>query len=717
MTSKISCVKLIRENIRHRMWLAALCAVAFLLMMPVYSILYLNSMNGPGYEQDPAQLSFFLDYLPTLFNCSRLALFACTFAILVLLCALTGFWHIHSREKLDLYHTLPVRRGKLYAVSWLSGLIMLYVPYLICAALTAAVVAASGLVPMTGHVAVLCLRAVLGGIAAVFVLYNACVFATVLTSRTVTALLSCLAVSVYPLIALYSIYMLQGDFFHSFYTTGQTLTERLALHLSPASLFVYVLHESSTGSFFTLTAAAVVVGAVLMTASFLLYRIYPSEAAGSALAFRRSAPVLKVLIVIPCSIFAVLLILDFMQVPNGIITTLLSVLAAVLLCAVIEFLFHMDLRKLLLGWKSSLIAIAGVAAVLCGFQFDLTGYDTYLPDEGELKTVSIYPDSFSYYFSYPGYDDRIKAETESYVPADQTDAAYTLAQSGINNLENGITPDSIYESASNHTDGEYMTAVFHYTLNSGRTVSRQYALRRDELKEAMTGFLADEEYRRRLFPVTQIDKSRTNDITVTDLYGTEELLELDPDQREALLNAYETDLMNADPDTLINETEVAQLNIYLPDPEDVSTAETSDIRTSQASSSTTGYSGHLMGGLYIYPGFSNTLDLLESYGYTPSEDIDPAGLISLRMTVYPDSVSGESFEKIQAGLSRTASVEIIEDYSGETISVEVTSEEDIALILDNISRKHFGMLDDYNTSGGYVDISYKNGEFGYLSLE
>ena len=98
MTSKISCVKLIRENIRHRMWLAALCAVAFLLMMPVYSILYLNSMNGPGYEQDPDQLSFFLDYLPTLFNCSRLALFACTFAILVLLCALTGFWHIHSRE-------------------------------------------------------------------------------------------------------------------------------------------------------------------------------------------------------------------------------------------------------------------------------------------------------------------------------------------------------------------------------------------------------------------------------------------------------------------------------------------------------------------------------------------------------------------------------------------------------------------------------------------
>ena len=716
MTSKISCVKLIRENIRHRMWLTALCAVAFLLMMPVYSILYLNSVNGPGYEQDPDQLSFFLDYLPTLFNCSRLALFAGVFAILVLLCALTGFWHIHSREKLDLYHSLPVRRGKLYAVSWLSGLIMLYVPYLICAALTAAVVAASGLVPVTGHVAVLCLRAVLGGIAAVFILYNACVFAIVLAGRTVTALLACLAVSVYPLIALYSIFMLQGDFFHSFYNTGQTLTERLALHLSPAGLFIFILQESSTGSFFTLTATAIVIGAVLMTASFLLYRIYPSEAAGNALAFPRSAPVLKVLIVIPCSIFASMIIMDFMRVPNGILTILLSVLAAVLLCAVIEFIFHMDLRKLFRGWKSSLTAIAGVVAVLCVFQFDLTGYDSYLPDEGELKTVSIYPDSFSYYFSYPGYDDRTKAETESYVPADQTDAAYALAQSGINNLENGITPDSIYESASNHTDGEYMTAVFHYKLNSGRTVSRQYAIRRDEVKKTMTGFLADEEYRRRLFPVTQIDKSRTNDITVTDLYGTEELLELEPDQREALLNAYETDLMNADPDTLVNETEVAQLNIYLPDPDDVSTAETSDRRTSRASSSTTGYSGYLMGGLYIYPGFSNTLDLLGSYGYTLSEDIDPAELISLRMTVYPDSVSGESFEKIQAGLSRTASVESIEEYSGETISVEVTSEEDIALILDNISQKHFGMLDDYNTSGGYVDISYKNGEFGYISL-
>ena len=236
-----------------------------------------------------------------------------------------------------------------------------------------------------------------------------------------------------------------------------------------------------------------------------------------------------------------------------------------------------------------------------------------------------------------------------------------LAQSGINNLENGITPDSIYESASNHTDGEYMTAVFHYTLNSGRNVSRQYAIRRDELKEAMTGFLADKEYRRRLFPVTQIDKSRTNDITVTDLYGTEELLELDPGQREALLNAYETDLMNADPDTLINETEVAQLNIYLPDPDDVSTAETSDRRNPglhpqpQDTRLPDGRTVYLSR-IQQHPGSSGLVRIYAVRRHRSGRTHKPA-----RMTVYPDSVSGESFEKIQAGLSRTASVEIIEE--------------------------------------------------------
>ena len=44
MTSKISSyIKLIRSDIRHRGWLAALSCTIFFLLMPVYIMLYLST--------------------------------------------------------------------------------------------------------------------------------------------------------------------------------------------------------------------------------------------------------------------------------------------------------------------------------------------------------------------------------------------------------------------------------------------------------------------------------------------------------------------------------------------------------------------------------------------------------------------------------------------------------------------------------------------------
>ncbi|MFR4124857.1 hypothetical protein [[Ruminococcus] torques] len=51
MISKISYIKLIREDIRHRGWLAALSGVLLFLSMPVYTLIYLDS-----YSEDPEVL-------------------------------------------------------------------------------------------------------------------------------------------------------------------------------------------------------------------------------------------------------------------------------------------------------------------------------------------------------------------------------------------------------------------------------------------------------------------------------------------------------------------------------------------------------------------------------------------------------------------------------------------------------------------------------------
>ena len=58
MISKISYIKLIREDIRHRGWLAALSGVLLFLSMPVYTLIYLDS-----YSEAPEDFRLLAEHL------------------------------------------------------------------------------------------------------------------------------------------------------------------------------------------------------------------------------------------------------------------------------------------------------------------------------------------------------------------------------------------------------------------------------------------------------------------------------------------------------------------------------------------------------------------------------------------------------------------------------------------------------------------------------
>ena len=75
---------------------------------------------------------------------------------------------------------------------------------------------------------------------------------------------------------------------------------------------------------------------------------------------------------------------------------------------------------LLKGWRSSVIAIGFVAVLLAVFQFDFTGYDTYLPKEEKIARIGTLPDSFASYFWYPE-DYTSEDDRESFVLSDDVD--------------------------------------------------------------------------------------------------------------------------------------------------------------------------------------------------------------------------------------------------------------------------------------------------------
>lgn len=95
MISKISYIKLIREDIRHRGWLAALSGVLLFLSMPVYTLIYLDS-----YSEDPEVLKEFADTFSGFINGYNSAFLIILIGILAFAVGISGFQFMHKKKNL-----------------------------------------------------------------------------------------------------------------------------------------------------------------------------------------------------------------------------------------------------------------------------------------------------------------------------------------------------------------------------------------------------------------------------------------------------------------------------------------------------------------------------------------------------------------------------------------------------------------------------------------
>lgn len=95
MISKISYIKLIREDIRHRGWLAALSGVLLFLSMPVYTLIYLDS-----YSEDPEVLKEFADTFSGFINGYNSAFLIILIGILAFAVGISGFQFCIKKKNL-----------------------------------------------------------------------------------------------------------------------------------------------------------------------------------------------------------------------------------------------------------------------------------------------------------------------------------------------------------------------------------------------------------------------------------------------------------------------------------------------------------------------------------------------------------------------------------------------------------------------------------------
>lgn len=129
MTSKISCIKLIKEDLRQRTWLIAILSTVTFLFQPLMLIIGINEKTNwintvtPGFTMKDFKFWLF-NFMG--FNNNALVFCVILFAIL---CGVSGFYYLHSKEKLNLIHSLPIRRERLFFIQFVSGFLIFLIPF------------------------------------------------------------------------------------------------------------------------------------------------------------------------------------------------------------------------------------------------------------------------------------------------------------------------------------------------------------------------------------------------------------------------------------------------------------------------------------------------------------------------------------------------------------------------------------------------------------
>lgn len=701
MTSKISFSKFVKEDIRQRGWLMVLSFILLLLAQTVFAMLLLEAaLSEDKFSSMAQQMDELRKVFPCLLNgTSSLWLEALLF-LLGLLCASTGLSYLHSTEQTDFRHSFPLHRTQWFAVSYTGGLVIFVVPYLAASLLTILAGVRYGI--MTPSVLGQSCMAVLGGILAFLLIYHTTILAMVLTGKMVTGVLAALALSVYGSMAGGVGYDLASYFFGTYSRPGGGLHEKLSGFVSPFVVFLRlisgtagydgsfsligtpyytqrILLLSGTGSLTALLIFTVVFLAVLWALSLFLYKKRPSEAAGNALAFPKTAPVIKVLIAIPTALYIGILT-GSLYIGSTKWIMLISFLSVILLCGLIEFIYHMDLRRLLSGKYSSLISVAGVALILCVFCFDLIGFDSWLPEDEKLESMSMSINGLSDYFCYPDsmmYNSYGTADPD-FLNGDEGrinefEPIYKLAEEGVENAKNGITVENYYRRDDSE---QYVAATIRYYQKSGKSSDRNYALKKETVLAALESLCQDESYRKALFPVFYMDVDEVAAIRLNDIYQEPVHLNLSKQQQEALFSAYEKDVLNVDIMELHDAFPVGELYVELPVEEPGVTKYNITVPN-----------------LYLYESYENTLSLLEKYGYMIRREIDPDDVELLK------DISPDEDPAINAGIARyTVPMEGTERI--------VTDPKEIKEILSQIHYPLSRLL-GYDLTSRSVEITFK----------
>lgn len=542
MTSKISFFKLMKEDFKRRSWLVALIALMDFIVLPVSLMIKVEGMMA-SIEDGYTDISYVIQQYKGYMGADN-QLAVLIVIMTALLTGISGYAYLHSRTKLDFYHSLPIRRKKFFFVQYLSGIIMFVIPYIVSILLCLLIGAVNGL--LTGDIMVITVQMTLLRLLEYLAAYGTAILAVVLTGKVLIAILGAATIIGYFPVVIAICQALNTIFFDTYVTNGRFSTYCNLFSPVLAGVFAEdrIASGNYTGKWLLIGMGILILWGLLLTVlAIWLYGIRKTEAAEHSMAFPKTESVIKVLLVIPLSLVSGLY-LQGMLYKNSTLWFFVGIVSAVVIfSAVIEFIYHLNMKEIFHHKLQMLLAGVLSLAIALVFRFDVTGYDTYLPAKEKVAQMALYSDEenggFFYHVNEKGFICNSAVDALDETLLDAFDDIYELAAKGAR------------EKVSD--DEDTRTVYVEYKLKSGRREYRRYDIKEEDVEAAYQSLYGDPAFIRKIYPVFSREMDTAADLKVYGRTGTYPL-ELGREKRERFFQIYKQDLEQISYEDLIGHT-------------------------------------------------------------------------------------------------------------------------------------------------------------------
>lgn len=504
MTSKsLSSKTLMGYNYKRNLWGVILSFLGFLFTLLVPTLMTMQQEHGKTAEE----IEFFQYQVRSVIGGDN-ALVKVVFMGLAVVCGVAAFHYLHSRQRVDFYHSLAISRTSLFAKNFISGFLYVIPTYLIVQVIAIAAIYAGG----AGEAIIWSkiFETIILHIVMFFSVYSFSVLATILCGNTIIALLLQIWIFFVVPVVRVCFRSVCGIFLETYAGTMQTTFGTISFS-SPITTYLCLSGINEESSFYSASGAEAMTSyakvlllyfvlAVVVTAvSLLLFKIRKSEKSGTALAFEKIKVPVKIVM---CWVIGVGVAMILQGISQGTGWFWFGLIIGIIIMhMVVEIIYAFDFRAILKKPIQMLGILAVAIAAVLGVQFDVMGYNTWLPDISDVSAMDL---SIGYW-----YDDMEILLTDS----EDIECLYRLAEIGVSQQQNDEKTDEIVQE--NGSTEQYYNIRFQ--LNNGKKKARLYAIEStQEVEDLMEKLNTSKGFRMAKMPLySKIQADNVSEITIS----------------------------------------------------------------------------------------------------------------------------------------------------------------------------------------------------------